>query len=189
MIKLAREFNNIENNFFELDHENKIAHMKLEFSKPSEIFDTNSITKTPVLSDDFNEWIKAAFEYAPRKYKICLDISFDDMENYSEEYLRDIFYKNMMLEGKKVFNKVGIKNKIAIGLLITGFILLVSMILSLSLWKDGGIAKEIISYIFDIATTVTFWEALTILIVENKEKRDLTKNYIKKFESIVFHKK
>ena len=188
MIKLAEDFKNIENDFFELDHENKKAHMKLSFSKPSDIFDVNSITKLPVLSDDFNDWIKASFEYAPRKYKIDLDIGFDDMEGYEEEQLKEIFHKNMLLEGKKNLKQTALKNKIALGLVITGLISLIAMILLLSLWKDGDVAKEIVSYVFDIATTVTFWEAMTILIVENKEKRDLTKNFIRKYDSITFHK-
>ena len=188
MIKLAEDFKNIENDFFELDHENKKAHMKLSFSKPSDIFDVNSITKLPVLCDDFNDWIKASFEYAPRKYKIDLDIGFDDMEGYEEEQLKEIFHKNMLLEGKKNLKQTALKNKIALGLVITGLISLIAMILLLSLWKDGGVAKEIVSYVFDIATTVTFWEAMTILIVENKEKRDLTKNFIRKYDSITFHK-
>lgn len=185
----VKKFKNIENEFFELDHENKIAFMKLEFEKPSDIFDKNSITKTKILSDDFFEWIKSSFEYAPKKYKIALDIYFDDLEGYSEEELQNIFHKNMLLEAKKSINYAGLKNKIAIGLIITGTISLISMILLMSLWANGGIAKEIISYIFDIATTVTFWEAMTILIVENKEKRDLTKNYLRKYKSIAFHKK
>lgn len=189
MAKLTTAFKNIENEFFELDHENKKAHMKLEFSKPSDIFDANSITKIPVLSDDFNDWIKASFEYAPRKYKIDLDIGFDDLEGYKEEEIQDIFQKNMMLEGKKSLKQTALKNKIAIGLVITGLISLISMILLLGLWKDGGVVKEIVSYIFDIATTVTFWEAMTILIVENKEKRNLAKNFIRKYDSIKFHKK
>ena len=189
MIKLAEDFKNIENDFFELDHENKKAHMKLSFSKPSDIFDVNSITKLPVLSDDFNDWIKSSFEYAPRKYKIDLDIGFDDMEGYEEEQLKEIFHKNMLLEGKKNLKQTALKNKIALGLVITGLISLIAMILLLSLWKDGDVAKEIVSYVFDIATTVTFWEAMTILIVENKEKRDLTKNFIRKYDSITFHKK
>ena len=41
----------------------------------------------------------------------------------------------------------------------------------------------------DIGTTVTFWEALTILIVENKEKSDITMNLIKRYGNINFHQK
>ena len=49
------------------------------------------------------------------------------------------------------------------------------------------LAKEIISYIFDISVTVTFWEALTILIVENKEKRKTDIEILKRFKTIKFH--
>ena len=189
MGRFIYQYRNIEDEFFDLDHANKKALMKLEFNRPSDIFDKNAVTKLPVLSDDFLDWVRASFEYAPRNYKIDLDIAFTEMEGYSEEQLRDIFFKNMLLEGKKSLQTTHVKNVIALGLAITGLVLLVSMILLMSLWKDGGIAKEIVSYIFDIATTVTFWEAMTIWIVENKEKRELTGNLVRKYDSITFHEK
>ena len=77
----------------------------------------------------------------------------------------------MVLESKKAVKKISLKNKIAISLIIIGVTLLVGMILLLSLWKDGGTVKEVVSYVLDIATTVTIWEAMNILIVENKERR------------------
>ena len=189
MGRLFKRYKNIEDEFFDLDHENKKALMKLEFEKPSDIFDKNAVTKLPVLSDDFLDWVLACFEYAPHNYKIDLDIAFTEMEGYSEEQLKDIFFKNMVLEGKKSLKTTHVKNFIALGLAITGLVLLISMILLMSLWNDGGIAKEVISYIFDIATTVTFWEAMTIWIVENKEKRELTGRFVRKYDSITFHKK
>ena len=189
MGEIKEKFENIENEFFELDHENKKALMRLEFEKPSDIFDKNAITKIPVLSDDFIEWVKSAFGYAPSKYKIDLVISFNDLESYSEEELRNIFFKNIILEGKKALEDNVSKNKIALGLIGLGTLFLIGMILLKGFWTDGGVFEEIVSYILDIACTVTIWEALTILIVENKEKRDLAKNLIKKFDSISFIKK
>ena len=186
---MAEEFKNIEEYFFELDKENEKAKMRLEFDKPSDIFDINAITKIPVLSDDFLDWVKSCFDYAPKGYRIDLEISFNDLEGYEEKELKEIFEKNILLEAKKAIKETISKNKIAIGLMITGLIFLVSMIALLSFWKDGGVIKEIVSYIFDIATTVTLWESMTILIVENKEKRDLYKNLIKKYDSISFTKK
>lgn len=114
MGKIKEKIENIENDFFELDHENKKALMKLEFEKPSDIFDKNAITKMPFLSDDFLEWVKSAFGYAPKRYKIDLVITFDNLENYSEEELRNIFFKNLILEGKKALEDNGSKNKIAL---------------------------------------------------------------------------
>lgn len=181
-------YKDIENEFFELDHEKKIALMKLHFSKVSDIFDTNSLTKQPIMSDDFLDWIKSAFDYAPKKYKIDIDISFDDLEDYSEEELEKLFLKNVFLEAKKSGRDIIAKNKIALNLIVLGLIFLVTMILITSLWKDGGVIKEIISYIMDIACTVTIWEALTILIIDNKEKREYSKNLMKKFDKIIFHK-
>ena len=42
MPNILRRYQNIENEFFELDQKNKKALMKLEFDKPSSIFDKNA---------------------------------------------------------------------------------------------------------------------------------------------------
>ena len=47
------------------------------------------------------------------------------------------------------------------------------MMMITNLWEDGGVWKNIICYIMDITTIVTFFEAMNILIVENKEKAKL----------------
>lgn len=185
----GKRFKNIEKEFFEIDEESKIAYMHLSFSSPKELFDSNALTKKPMLNDEFMDWLKTSFEYAPRRCKIELTISFNEMDGYSEDSLQDIFMDNLMLEGKKNLNVTIRKNKIAFGLVGLGLFLLVGMIIMLSLWKEGGVAKEIISYVLDIAATVTFWEALNILIVENKEKRDIRKSLSKKFSKVSFVKK
>ena len=189
MKKIIKEFMNIEEEFFELDHEKKIAHLQLEFKKPSDIFDVNAKTKKPVLNDEFADWVKSSFEYAPRKYKINLEIVFDDLEGYDEEELEKIFFSNIMLEAKKANNQTIAKNKIALGLIGLGVVFFVIMMLVTNLWQNGGIAKDIIAYVMDIGTTVTFWEAMTILIVENKEKRDLYRDLIKRYDAITFRKR
>ena len=133
--------------------------------------------------------MQAAFEYTPHGYKIDLDVAFNDMGKYTSEDLKSFFLKNTALEIKRNQRKMSLKNKIAFGLIGLGLILLVSLLLVTALWKDGGTPKEIFTYVFDIATTVTFWEALSILVVENTEQRNYMKSLLKKFKSINFHKK
>ncbi len=181
-----KELLNVENEFFDLDHNKKIAYMHLEFDKPSNIFDLNSKTKLPVLSDDFMEWIASAFDYAPKKYKIDLDVTFTDMEGFDNDTLQAVFKKNMMLEFKKNESKARTKNNIAFSLIGIGVMFFITMILINNLWINGGLIKDIFKYVADIATTVTFWEAMTILVVENKERRSYMKNLIERFSSIRF---
>ena len=189
MKKIIDELKNIEEDFFELNQENKTAYMKLQFDKVSDVFDVNAITKTPVLSDDFTAWVKSSFDYAPRKYKIHLDVSFNDLEGYDKEELKNIFTKNIFLEAQKALNATLTKNRIAFGLIALGVSLFAAMLLVKNLWEGGGLIKNVVEYVMDIGTTVTFWEAMTILIVENKEKRDLYGNLIKRYDSINFHEK
>ena len=179
----------IEENFFALDKENKIAHIDLEFGSPKDIFDSNVVGKTPMLNDDFMEWLTTALEYTPRRYKLDLSIHFDEMDGYEEEALTDAFKKNMMLEFIRIERKVHSKNKIAYLLIGLGLAFLLSMILIESLWQEESVAHTIFTYIFDIATTVTLWEALTILVVETFERRKEMRFFVKTLNEVTFAKK
>lgn len=189
MKKDIRKLIDIENEFFEIDKENKIIKMELDYDKPDDIFDSNTKTKTPMLSDEFIEWLNAAFEYAPRKYRIDLIVKFDDLNGYTEAQLEKIFERNIGLEFKRTNRKTSMRNKIAFGLIAIGLLFLLSLILITNLWKDESVAREAFIYVFDIVTTVTIWEAMTILIVENAERNNYMRSLAKRFKKIEFLKK
>ena len=63
-----KEYEFIEEEFFDIDKERRTARVKLAFDKPSSIFDVNYSAKMPVFSDDFNDWITYAFRMIPAKY-------------------------------------------------------------------------------------------------------------------------
>lgn len=186
--KIIKNFE-IEREFFDIDDENKRTNFNLEFSSPKDIFDPNLKSGVPALSDDFIEWLKESLEYSPKKYKIDLNVIFDDLGEYTEEELAIIFQKNMMLEYKRMKRNKFSKNCLAYSLIAIGIILLISMVTILSMWKNAGLFYEIVSYILDIATTVVFWEALTILLVEGRERKFYIMQIITKFDKVVFKKK
>ena len=187
--KIIDLFTNIESEFFDIDHELKIATIKLHFNSPNDIFDNNYLSKKPVLSDDFMEWLSYAYDVIPSKYKLDLDVSFDDLNEWDSKELEEAFKSNIILEIKTRFMKEQKKDKVAYWLIASGVILFIAMILINNFWKDDSIVKNIFTYVFDIATTVTFWEAMNILIVEKLTKSNHYKNLITRFHSIKFHKK
>ena len=186
--KIIKKFE-VEREFFDIDDESKRTNFNLEFSSPEDIFDPNLKSGVPALSDDFVEWLKEALEYSPKKYKIDLNVTFDDLGEYTEEELKFIFQKNMMLEYKKMKRNEFSKNRLAYSLIGVGIVLLISTFTILSMWKNIGLIYEIFSYILDIATTVVFWEALTILLVEGRERKFYLKQIITRFDKVVFKKK
>lgn len=184
-----KEILNLESEFFDIDEESKIIKMQLTFVKPSDIFENSFNTKMPVLNDDFIEWIKCAFEYCKKDYLINLDVNFNDMEGYTESELLNILEKNIKLEYKRKYREIQSKNKIAIGLIVTGVAFFIGMVIMNHVWTDSNIIKDIVSYVLDIAATVTIWEALNILIILNREQRLYLTNLTKKFNKITFSKK
>lgn len=183
-----RETAHIDESFFEIDNENRIAKIEMRFEKASDIFDVNYLSKTPVLSDDFLDWIGSVFRLVSSKYKIDLTVRLDDTGGYSEEELSEIFRKNIELEFRNRLKETRQKNNVAIGLIATGVLFFIGMMLVNSLWESSSVWKDIFVYISDIATTVTFWEAATILIVEQKEKRAYLKDLESRFSGIRFVK-
>ena len=186
--EFVEKYNHIEEEFFILDKENNIANISLEFNNPSEIFDLNYVTKTPILNDELTEWIYSIFELVPNRYKINLNICFDSLEGYKEEELLDIFKKNILLEYKKLINSQHRQRRIALSFLGSGILVLIITLLLTFLWKDGGVLKEVISYILDVIVYVVMWEAVTILVVDSRERNFKIKNAIKRFNKITFSK-
>ena len=185
--EFVEKYNHIEEEFFTLDKENNIANISLEFNNPSEIFDLNYVTKTPILNDELTEWIYSIFELVPNRYKINLNICFDSLERYKEELL-DIFEKNILLEYKKLINSQHRQRRIALSFLGSGILVLIITLLLTFLWEDGGVLKEVIAYILDVIVYVVMWEAVTILVVDSRERNFKIKNAIKRFNKITFSK-
>ncbi|MBQ9482277.1 MAG: hypothetical protein IJU84_08945 [Clostridia bacterium] len=182
-----KEYEFIEEEFFDIDKERRTARVKLAFDKPSSIFDVNYSAKMPVFSDDFSNRITYAFRMIPAKYKVELDVTFADAEGYTDEMLRKFFKKNLMLDFKTQISDENRRGRVAFGLIGVGVIMFAAMILMNRLWITDSVIKDIFVYVSDIATTVTFWEAMTILVVERKEKRSARTSLAARFASINFH--
>lgn len=179
-------FGNIEEEFFETDKEKSLATIRLSFDKVSDVFDLNYISKQPVLSDDFMDWIESTFRILPSRYKIKLVVSFGDYEGYDEARLNDIFWKNILLDFKSRRDNQKKRNFLAYGLIAAGLVFFAGMLAIEFAWKDDSVLRTVFSYISDIATTVTFWEAMNILIVERREQRGYLKAIRKRFIGVEF---
>ncbi|MGN1096661.1 MAG: hypothetical protein ACI4QU_02370 [Christensenellales bacterium] len=184
-----KEINNIEKEFFDIDEINNTANIVLRFEKPSDIFDNNYVSKTPVLSDDFLDWISSSFKIISKKYKINLEVQFDDLENFNESELENIFKKNILLEYADKKSERKKEKSLAWSLIGVGTVLLIFSILMNFYWQFNSITLEIVKYVFDIAVTVTYWEAFTILIVRRQEIFGVHKDILSRFSSIKFSSK
>lgn len=182
-----KNMTSIEDEFFEIDKQNNLADIVLNFEKPSDIFDINYGSKLPVLSDDFLDWINSAFRIIPHKYKIRLEVCFEDMEGYDAAELEVIFAKNILLEYRSQVSARKKEKHLAWSLIGAGTLLLLATIFLSVFWTNDGIYREIIMYVLDIAATVSYWEALTILIVKRKEDFGNRKDLISRFAAISFH--
>lgn len=180
------EFEKIEEDFFEIDKEKHLAKVRLSFDKVSDILDCNYLTGTPVFGNGFIELIENAFNVIPFRYKVELDIAFADFEGYSGEELSEIFKKNIVLYAKSKGNYRRKRKHIAYGLIAAGVIFFIGMLLTELRWQSDSFFRTIVSYISDIATTVTFWEAMTILIVEKREERSNLIDIERRFAGVFF---
>lgn len=182
----TQKFNKIEYDFFNIDKETKTATVKLEFSEPKQIFDLGCLTKLPIFTDDFVAWLSYAYSIIPKKYKLKLDVYFDNMNGYTSDQLKEIFEKNIYLIFKSNLEEIKSKNFIAYLLIGIGIVFFTSMLLIKRLWDSTNIFHDIFIYIFDIATMVTFWEAVGILLIKDTEKRQHMKSIKDRFVGINF---
>lgn len=183
---IIKEIANIDESFFDIDKANKTAGIELRYSKTSDIFDNSCMSKMPVLNDDFMDSLIKAFRRISSRYKIDLKVRFDDMDGYSQTQLADIFKKNIELELRSRLAEKRKRKSVAIGLIITGVLFFITMMLIQRLWNSSSVWKDIFVYAGDIATTITFWEALIILVVEQKKSRAYLNDLRSRFSSISF---
>ena len=186
--KLKDQIKNVEDQFFDIDHQNKKALFRLEFDKVSDILNHNVITKKPLLDTEFLQWVRECFDSVPKKYKIDIDIRFNDMEGYKEEELQNIFLNNCLLEASKAKRSTMSKNLVAMGLFATGIIVTIGMIMIEIFWQSDDPIKVVIGTVVEVAAWVTIWEALDVFLIENREKRRLRRNFTKRFDEIRFRK-
>ena len=185
----GKAFMSIHDDFFQLDKQEKLARIDLEFHTPSEIFSSTVQAGIPVLSGDFLTRLYNAFDFIPDRYKLDINVFFSDLEGYSEERLEEIFRKNMLLELRVLTQKARRRNRLVLLLCVIGlaFILLTAWLNRL--WTSEGTAKDIVFFILDIVATVPFWGAMDIYLVEGSERRKSAANIRKRFNSISFRRK
>ena len=187
-LDLVERYLNIEDEFFEIDKTNRIAKVKFCFDSPADIFDQNYLAAKPVLNEAFLGLVHELFGYVPHRYKVDLTVQFRNMGGMSEQELKDIYHANLLFEYKARKNISRHTNRTAIGLISVGLLLFFGMLTIKHVWPGDSIPKDICVYIADIATTVTFWEALYILVVLNREHLSETSDVISRFHAIHFEK-
>jgi hypothetical protein len=83
---------------------------------------------------------------------------------------------------KYVDSKTAVQNYM-IGLGVGMFF---TTILIESVWRGDSVWKDIVIYLSDMAATVAFWEALSILVIERSENRSYLIDLTSRFSSIRF---
>ena len=68
--ELLKEYSAVEKEFFEIDEEKGIAHVKLHFESASDLFEENCLSKTPRFNADCDDWFQRIFALIPPKYRI-----------------------------------------------------------------------------------------------------------------------
>ena len=188
-MKLDRkELKKIEGSFFDLDPEEKLAYVTLKYDSVNDIFEQSYVSKLPILNVEFMTRIGSILELISSRSKLDITIQFNNMGDYTEEQMTELARKSFLLEiNSDIFmNKK--RNRIGYILIVTGIICFFAMLAVQYIWISESVLKDIIFYIFDIVTTVAFWEAMTILVVEQTEKRSVRKNLKKRLSAIHFKK-
>ena len=179
----------IEDKFFNLDHDRHIAYMELTYDRPSDLFDKDVFTKKPMISDEFISGLSSMFSYLPIGYKLNIRISFNDMEDYSEEDLRVLFMQNLELELMARIRSNFYEYSIALILCAIGVVFVLASIFLRNFWTDPSVFQQILIFFADTLATVPFWGALDVLLVQRVTQKKEFSNIARRFGDIEFKKK
>lgn len=179
----------IHEDFFVLDKEAKLARIDLAFDSLSDIFSPAVQANIPILNEEFTAWLFSAFDAVPDKYKLDITVSFNDMEGYSEESLKEIFRKNILLALRVRGQKTHRQNRLALTLCILGLVFILATVLLGQVWTEESTVRDIVFFILDIVATVPFWGAMEVYLIDGSERRKTAANIRKRFNSISFRQK
>lgn len=187
--ELRRNSAVIEEEFFPLDRQTRAATFRLTYKSPDEIVDPNHATTQPMLTQDFLLTMEEAFDLIPEKYKVKIDVAFDDLAGWDPAELSDICRCNLLLRTKMYYQKARSHNLLAGCMCIVSlFFIILSALLS-RVWNDGGFLNSVVFFFLDIVATVPFWCATEIYFVDNKEHRRRAAGLVRRYEMTVFHQK
>lgn len=113
-----------------------------------------------MINDDFISEFYNALDYIPQKFKIDVEVTFDDLDGWAEENLKKIIEKNMLLRAKVHRENYISRNKLAGSLCVCGIVFILLSIMISRVWADDSFWKDFALYILDIIATVPFWGAM-----------------------------
>ena len=183
-----RELEQVAQSFFETDEEKKIARMVLRYEKAEDLFDPACCLLKPIVSREVLAHIGSMFGLVPNDYRVDLTMRFDDLCGYSESQLVEIIRKNFALEmrGSRTQNKS--RRNLAFSFIGIGVLFFLIMIIIKRFWVADTVWNDLVFYFFDILTTVAFYQAATILVVEHREKKAIVNSMRNHFHELIIEK-
>lgn len=186
MKELLKEYTEIESEFFDIDEQTGIAHVRLHFASAADLFEESCLSKIPRFNSESDEWFQRVFALIPSKHKISLEVTLDDMNGYTSEELHDIFVRNILMTASTITRGINDRIRTAFRLCLIGLIAFAAMIAAGRLWAEETLMHDVFFYALDIVTTVLFWEAAGILFVETSRHFRAAEAYLKHFAAISF---
>ena len=186
MFETEKNYLSIEKEFFEMDEENKTALIRMEFQSPDEIIKSGTISKTPMMTDEFLDDVVGMFDLVPDTYHLDLRMVFDEMGGYTKEQMTQIFDKNILLITKSRNRIAHRHNMLALTMVGIGILLILLFVWLSNIWTKESQARTIAEFILEIVATVPFWAAMEIYFIDNSERRRTLMNLKRRFHRIEF---
>lgn len=186
MFETEKNYLSIEKEFFEMDEENKTALIRMEFQSPDEIIKSGTISKTPMMTDEFLDDVVGMFDLVPDTYHLDLRMVFDEMGGYTKEQMTQIFDKNILLITKSRNRIAHRHNMLALYMFGIGALLILLFVWLSNIWTKESQARTIAEFILEIVATVPFWAAMEIYFIDNSERRRTLMNLKRRFHRIKF---
>ena len=186
MFETEKNYLSIEKEFFEMDEENKTALIRMEFQSPDEIIKSGTISKTPMMTDEFLDDVVGMFDLVPDTYHLDLRMVFDEMGGYTKEQMTQIFDKNILLITKSRNRIAHRHNMLALYMFGIGALLILLFVWLSNIWTKESQARTIAEFILEIVATVPFWAAMEIYFIDNSERRRTLMNLKRRFHRIEF---
>ena len=185
--KVQRQLD-ILSKYYEIDHENKVIKMELQYEKASDLFEMDVVTKgTPKFKTEILARISELLESVPASYHVDFAIKVDDYEGLKVENVVESFKDQLEMFNFQIYKvKSGrLLTAVILALVSVGILFVRQFLLNQGVIDDSILLTEML----DISAWVFLWEGVSTLFLRSDEYRDVSFRIIDHLQSFSLYDK
>ncbi len=174
--------------YYDIDDENEIIKIELQYEKASDLFETDVVTKgTPKFKTEILARISELLESIPQTYKVDFSIKVDDYEGMKVDNVVESFKDQLEMFNFQIYK---VKSGRFLSAVILTLVSVAILFVRRFLLNQGAIDDSVLlTEMLLIVGWVFLWEGVSILFLRSDDYRDVSFRIIDNLNSFGLYDK